>query len=122
TNGQSARLHGQLDVVAAQIGRASCREGAYGPVGHGAHDQTVNVQIADRAAVVGGDGGHVVIGYVEVHRAAAQELQAGARNNACCCLGHSAYDIQGQVASARAHGLTNRQAARLHGQLDVVAA
>src|SRR2546421_6977783 len=76
TNGETARLHGQLDVVAARSDPAGGGAGAHGRVGDGAHERTRVDSSPDQASFAGCCLDHDVIGYVEVHRAAAQELQA----------------------------------------------
>src|SRR5205807_80111 len=90
--------------------------GAHGRVGHGAHGQSVDVQVADGAAVVGGQCDYVVSRLVEVHRAAAQQLYTSAGDEYADRLSHWTNHIERQVAGARAHGLTDRQGARLHVQ------
>src|SRR4029079_2151989 len=69
-----------------------------GRIGNRADGQIVEVRVADRAAVLGGKGVHVVGAVIQVHGPRAQNLQARGANRGG--LGDRARDVQGQIVAA----------------------
>src|SRR5207253_64691 len=126
-NRQTAGQNGQLHV-AARGGDAAGGHGR-GAVGHGADGEGVGVGVSDCPVVVGGQRGHVVAAVVERDRAAAQELQAGGRDDVVGRLRDRANHVQRQIACADrdlvgaqgADCAVHRALAVQNGQLDVVA-
>src|SRR6185436_1753604 len=84
---------GQLHVVAAT--GDPCAGQAGERVGHDPYRQPVLVRVAEGTVEVGGQRGHVVIGVVQMDRAAAGQLQATGRDDARGVLGHIPGDVQG---------------------------
>ena len=108
----------QLHVVVARDDPAG---GGRPPrrVGHGADGQRVQVAVADRAVVVGGQRGHVVVRIVQVDRPRSQQLQSGGRDHVTRQLRHRSRHVQRQIPTDEGDVVVDREVAP-RGQPHVV--